>query len=99
MPIVDKSVLEIYLEKQHKPKWWNCVVKGAPTIDTTRLQPESSKLSDLDPEARTMVEKMMFDQQQKMRGLPTTDELRKLEALNKFQQQHPELDVGTHAIL
>ncbi|KAJ4872852.1 Protein BOBBER 2 [Raphanus sativus] len=61
---LDKKVITVLLTK-HEYGWWKYCVKGEPEIDTKKVKAGSSKLDDLDPETRSTVEKMMFDQRQK----------------------------------
>jgi hypothetical protein len=88
----DGRVLTITLTKEYQMEWWSRIAENEPEIDTGKVEPENSKLTDLDESTRTTVEKLMFDSRQKALGQPTSDEIQKKRMLERFMAAHPEMD-------
>ena len=88
----ERSVQLTLLKWRNTQQWWDCLIKGEAPIDTQKINPEPSKLSDLDGDMKSTVGKMMFDMNQKQKGLPSSDELEKQEKLQAFMRAHPEMD-------
>ncbi|KAJ6347712.1 hypothetical protein OIU76_004239 [Salix suchowensis] len=85
----DQKTVSVLLTKCDRMNWWKYLLKGGPEIDVQKAEPEPSRLSDLDPETRSTVEKMMFDQKQEQLGLPTSKEIENESLLKQFMAQNP----------
>lgn len=67
------------LEKA-QDKIWSTVFKGDPEIDTTKVN-NTKPLHEFDDETQGAIRKIMYQQQRKQMGLPTTEEEKQLETL------------------
>ncbi|XP_016444390.1 protein BOBBER 1-like [Nicotiana tabacum] len=87
----DQKQVTILMTKRNQSDWWKSLFKGGPEIDTQKAEPEPSRLSELDLETRSAVEKMMFDQKQKTLGKPTSDEIQNQDMVKKIMEENPEI--------
>ncbi|CBZ56082.1 putative nuclear movement domain-containing protein [Neospora caninum Liverpool] len=79
--VEDGPYLLLSIEKARE-NWWASVLKGEKKIDTTKIE-SVKRVEDFDAATQAHIRKMMFDQQQKLRGEKTSDELQKEELLRK----------------
>jgi len=73
--------VNVYLEKEREC-WWKSALHGDAEIDTTKVDSERS-LYEYDGETQGAIRKIMFDQEQKRKGLPSSDELKNEDLLRK----------------
>lgn len=69
----------ISLQKSRE-NWWKCVLEGDPEIDTTKVE-STRKMEEYDGETQGAIRKIMFDQNQKLQGKPSSDQIRTAEMM------------------
>jgi hypothetical protein len=87
-----KKVISITFEKLYRMQWWDHVIKGDELLTLSTVNPDPSKLSDLDADMRPEIEKMMIENSMKMQNKPYHKEPKTNDLLQKFMKEHPEMD-------
>jgi len=70
----DNRQVVITMEKQRET-WWKCVLEGDQEIDTTKVE-STRAIEEYDGETQGAIRKILFDQNQKMQGKPSSDQIR-----------------------
>jgi len=73
--------VNLYLEKSRE-SWWKSAIEGDEVIDTTKVD-SSRSVYDYDGETQGAIRKILFDQAQQRKGLPSSDELKNEEMLRR----------------
>lgn len=79
--IEDNGILIITLEKADE-MIWKCIFKGEKEIDTTKVD-NSKNLTDFDDETQGAVRKLVFDENQKRQGKPTSEQEKMHDVMKK----------------
>lgn len=72
--------------QKHRETWWKCVLEGDPEIDTTKVESTRS-MDEYDGETQGAIRKIMFDQNQKLQGKATSDQIRTAEVMKDAWNQ------------
>jgi len=75
----ERERLVLSLEKVKKT-WWECVFRGGPKIDTTKVE-SVKRIEDYDEGTQGTIRKIVFDQNQKHQGKPSSDQIRTAELM------------------
>ncbi len=72
---------QIYLEKTEE-RWWEKLLDKEEKLDIKNMNPEKP-IEDLEPEAQAKIKQLMYDEQQKRLGLPTSEQQQYQDVLKK----------------
>ncbi|XP_034830423.1 nudC domain-containing protein 3 [Maniola hyperantus] len=78
---ISEGRLLIHLEKVQE-RWWNKLLSGEEEIDISKIDC-SRPLNELPEDHILKIHELQWNQEQKMKGLPTSDEIRNIETLKK----------------
>jgi hypothetical protein len=81
LPAPRGKVFTLTLDKAVET-WWRSVVPGHPEIDATGVDSTQS-VDSYDDETQAAIRKIMFDQAQKAKGLPTSEEMQMKELIER----------------
>jgi len=79
--LLPSQYISICLEK-YEPKWWTRVLEADAEIDKQQID-TTQQVADFDPQTQSDIRKVMYDQQQKMMGKPTSEEQKTHDLLKK----------------
>lgn len=79
---LDEGVKIILTLEKAEENIWKTIILGDEEIDTTKVD-NSKKLDEFDPETQGALRKIMYEQNRKNNGLPTTEEEQQLEAMKR----------------
>ena len=82
--VEDNNFLLLNLDKAREGIW-GTVLKGDREIDTKRAD-NAKRLDEFDLETQGHLQKVLYEQNRKLRGLPTTDEQKKIDLMNKLKK-------------
>ena len=69
----DSQRITITMEKSVQT-WWSCFLKGDAEIDTAKVE-STKKIGEYDGSTQGTIRKIMFDQNQKMKGEANSDQI------------------------
>jgi len=79
---LDEGTQLIFTLEKAEENIWKTILVGDTEIDTTKVD-NSKKLDEFDTETQGALRKIMYEQNRKNQGLPTTDEEQQIEAMKK----------------
>mmetsp|Transcript_32205 Transcript_32205/g.39928 ORF Transcript_32205/g.39928 Transcript_32205/m.39928 type:complete len:141 (-) Transcript_32205:234-656(-) len=85
--IEDQEFLNINLEKAEE-KIWKTILVGDEEIDPKSVD-NTKKIEDFDLETQGHLQKVLYERDRKMAGLPTTEEEANMKMMNELYKNNP----------